>query len=519
MESSTAAFGRRTFLKVGAVVTLSAAGLPFRVLSATDDYVLLTSADSRYPALTQSYNRRSRGAPRYIGRCLTGEGVRQVLERGLAADWSPITVRGGGHCFENFVTGNRGGLLIDVSPLAALQRVSSSLYRIGAGCTLGRVHATLDANWGVAIPGGSCPSVGIAGHTLGGGYGFLSKRHGLVADFLRGVELVSVTAAGRVIRAYYDATSATGRDVLWASRGAGGGQFGIATRFDFRALPARPARVYLGYLQWRWSDLTLDRFTRLLRAFSNHCEASAAVTAPGGRMFASVRATHVTRGNIRLLVVSSEAGAADLRPFMDRMLNAAGVRAITGARLSPISLVRYTAGGVPYEEVSWRECVRVFGGANSTLRSKQKSAFVRRALTDAHIAVVYRFLRQDQAVTGSASFDLASFGGAINTPAVTSSAFRTRAAAMRILTQNYWANAADDALNISWCRRFHAALFADQGGEPMPSTYWLGSYINYPDRDLTRFRTLYYGANLPRLVQIKNRVDPLTVFRHPQGVV
>lgn len=90
---------------------------------------------------------------------------------------------------------------------------------------------------------------------------------------------------------------------------------------------------------------------------------------------------------------------------------------------------------------------------------------------------------------------------------------------MRILTQVYWSDIANDALNISWTRRFHQALFADQGGEPRPPYYWGGSYINYPDRDLTDFRTLYYGTNLSRLVQIKDILDPLRIFHHPQGVV
>jgi aclacinomycin oxidase len=174
---------------------------------------------------------------------------------------------------------------------------------------------------------------------------------------------------------------------------------------------------------------------------------------------------------------------------------------------------------VPYEKVSWRQCVAIFGGANSELRSKQKSGFVRRALSDAHIRVLYKYLKEDAGVRGNASFDLASFGGAINTPSVASSAFPERSAAMRILTQVYWSGTTSDALNLSWTRRFHQELFADQGGEPMPSFYWGGSYVNYPDRDLANFRTLYYGGNLSRLVQLKGALDPLRIFKHPQGVV
>lgn len=512
-------FSRRDFLRFGVLGSVAAAAYPCRVLSATPDFDLLDASSSVYSSLTQSYNRRTKGSPRLIARCYTSEGVRLALAQALQQGWSPITVRGGGHCFEDFVTGNQGGLLIDVSQLTTIERISTSLYRIGAGCTLGRIYSDLDSRWGVVIPGGSCPSVGISGHALGGGYGFLSKRYGLVADYLRGIESVRVAGNGQVVRSYYDATTSEGSDALWAHRGGGGGQFGIVTRLDFKTLPARPSQMYLGRLDWRWSDMNFTRFNALLRAFTKYCELNKEYSAAGGKMFVSIRASHVSTGNIRIMAVSSDSTAADIRNFLDSMLNAAGIRARTGARFLSTSVLATTPGGVPYEKVSWSQCVAIFGGANSNLRSKQKSGFVRRALSDAHIRVLYKYLKEDSGVSGNASFDLASFGGAINTQAVTSSAFHERSAAMRILTQVYWSDIANDALNLSWTRRFHKELFADQGGEPMPSYYWGGSYVNYPDRDLVNFRTLYYGTNLSRLVQVKKNLDPFEIFQHPQGVV
>lgn len=389
---------RRGFLRSGAFGAVAAAAYPYRVISATPDFELLDATSSLYGPLTQSYNHRTRGSPRLIARCFTSEGVRLALEQALVQGWSPITVRSGGHCFEDFVTGNHGGLLIDVSPLQTIEKISTSLYRIGTGCTLGQIYSTLDARWGVVIPGGSCPSVGVAGHALGGGYGFLSKRYGLVADYVRGIELVRVNDKGQAVRIYYDATSTEGSNALWAHRGGGGGQFGIVTRLDFSALPARPAQMYLGRLDWRWSDMNLTRFNALLRAFTKYCELNKGYSAAGGKMFVSIRASHVSSGNIRILAVSSDPTAADIRSFLDTMLNAAGMRARTGARFLSTSTLATTPGGVPYEKVSWSQCVAVFGGASSSLRSKQKSGFVRRALSDTHIRVLYKYLKED---TGS----------------------------------------------------------------------------------------------------------------------
>jgi FAD/FMN-containing dehydrogenase len=509
---------RRDLLKAGAIAGLGIVAYPYRIVAATLDYQLLDASSMLYPSLTQSYNRRSQGAPRYIARCFTSEGVRLALELALRDGLTPVTVRAGGHCFEDFVTSNRGGLLIDVSPLSAINRNSSGVYQIGAGCTLGNIYSQLDSLWGAVIPGGSCPSVGIAGHALGGGYGFLSNRHGLVADYLTGIELVTINERGQVNKGYFDASTTEGANVLWAHQG-GGGQFGIVTRLDFAELPARPARIAIGRLEWRWSDLNLSRFSALLQAFTRYCEANKSVTAEGGKLFASLRITHVSSGNLRLNVVSSDSNASDLKVLLDRMLNAAGIRARTGSRLSSTSKLAYTANGIPYEIVSWKDCVSIFGGANPTTRSKQKSAFVRRALSDPHIKVLYKYLREDTAVRGNASFDIASFGGAINSRAVSSSAFRERRAAMRILTQVYWPDQVHDALNIDWSRRFHGELFANQGGEPLPSYYWGGSYINYPDRDLVNYKLLYYGLNLKRLISIKRKLDPLHFFKHPQGCV
>jgi len=510
---------RRDFLRLGAIGSVIAASSPYTVLSTTLDFQLLDATSILYGSLTKSYNRRTQGTPRLIARCFTAEGVRLALELALQQQWIPITVRSGGHCFENFVTGNSGGFLIDVSQLSTIERASPSLYRFGAGCTLGQIYNNLDSRWQVTIPGGSCPSVGLSGHALGGGYGFLSKRYGLVADYLRGVELVHVNDKGEVLRTYFDATTPQGAEALWAHSGGGGGQFGIVTRLDFRALPTRPSLMSLGRLEWRWSDMNFSRFRLLLRAFTTYCAANKAFTSLGGKMVAGLGASHVSNGRIVVNAVSSDPTALDLKMFLDSMLYSAGIKATTGARYLSTSSVAYTAKGVPYEKVSWRQCISIFGGANSTQRSKQKSAFVRRAFTDTHISVLYKYLKEDLAVSGSASFNLASFGGAVNNLSETAIAFRERSSAMRILTQVYWSDAAKDATNLSWCRRFHQELFADQGGEPIPSYFWGGAYVNYPDRDLVNYHDIYYGINLPRLVQVKRALDPMNIFKHPQGVI
>lgn len=115
---------------------------------------------------------------------------------------------------------------------------------IGAGARLIDVYAALAAH-GRALPAGSCPTVGIAGLTLGGGVGVLSRSYGLTADRVQQVELV--TADGTLHRA----DAGTDPDLFWASRGGGGGNFGVATSFTVSTVPA-PALTTFS-LNWPWA--------------------------------------------------------------------------------------------------------------------------------------------------------------------------------------------------------------------------------------------------------------------------
>ena len=141
------------------------------------------------------------------------------------AEHQPVMVRGGGHSAWGGVP---GGVTIDMSALSSIT-VEGDLVHIGGGATWGAVAAEL-AKHGLAISSGDTASVGVGGLTLGGGIGLMVRQWGLAVDQLVGAQLV--TAAGDVVE-----VSATSHpDLFWALRG-GGGNFGVVTRFDFRAHP------------------------------------------------------------------------------------------------------------------------------------------------------------------------------------------------------------------------------------------------------------------------------------------
>ncbi|WP_185922063.1 FAD-binding oxidoreductase, partial [Streptomyces sp. WAC06614] len=132
----------------------------------------------------------------------------------------PVVPRGGGHSYAGFSTGT--GLVIDVGALATVTADGDGTARVGAGARLGEVNAALAAR-GVAVPTGLCPSVGIAGLTLGGGLGVSSRAYGTTSDRLTGIRLVTPDGTIRDVDATQDP------ELFWALRGGGHSYAGFST--------------------------------------------------------------------------------------------------------------------------------------------------------------------------------------------------------------------------------------------------------------------------------------------------
>ena len=206
-ESNPAAqsLGRRGFLSVGGGLLAGAGALGLR---GTDRGTTETRtpgvpslppiypADPRYATLRMGFNRRWVGSPAYIQVVRNARQTVAAVQRAHDAGLR-ITVRGGGHCYENFSSGNDGGVIIDLSGMQGVSLDPSGLVCVAGGATLWNVYETLFKDYNLTLPGGSCYSVGVGGHIVGGGYGLLSRLHGLTVDYLAGVDVVCVDRAGR----------------------------------------------------------------------------------------------------------------------------------------------------------------------------------------------------------------------------------------------------------------------------------------------------------------------------------
>jgi FAD/FMN-containing dehydrogenase len=204
---------------------------------------LVRQGDSEYDAVRALYNGMIDKRPRLIARCADVADVIAAVNFGREQQLL-VAIRGGGHSGPGLGSCN-DGLMIDLSLMKGI-RVDPErrTVRIGPGCTSGDVdHAT--AAFGLAVPFGIVSTTGVAGLTLGGGTGYLTRKHGLTIDNL--LEADVVLADGRLVTTNKDQNP----DLFWALRG-GGGNFGVVTSFLFQAHPV--STVYAGPIFWLAKD-------------------------------------------------------------------------------------------------------------------------------------------------------------------------------------------------------------------------------------------------------------------------
>lgn len=238
------------------------------------DFVTINSDDTRFETLKKGFNLRWPDEGKEANNiyvCRTEEEVLTAANTALV-NKQRITVRSGGHCYEGFVSNKLAGesselAIIDLSLMTGMafsedQTIvspydSTVKYRFRA--------ATGNQNWdgyvnlyklaNRTVPGGSCYSVGSGGHVTGGGYGLLSRQHGLTVDWLSGIDILVPSTDGASLQAKHVHLNSTGadRDLFIACRGAGGGNFGIILNYYYVDLPAAPQQVYLLTLSYPWS--------------------------------------------------------------------------------------------------------------------------------------------------------------------------------------------------------------------------------------------------------------------------
>ncbi|WP_328764647.1 FAD-binding oxidoreductase [Streptomyces sp. NBC_00272] len=414
----------------------------------------------------------------------------------------PLVPRGGGHSYAGWST-NSGGLVVDVGAMAGLT-VEGSGVRIGAGARLGDVNRTL-AGRGMGLPTGLCPTVGIAGLTLGGGLGLASRAYGTTCDALTGVTVV--TPDGVVREA--DATRDPG--LFWALRGGGGGNFGVVTEFRFRTHPA----VDCAYAELHWAEADsaalLHGWQRWLAAlpdpFWSQVEflvEAGPVAAPAVRVLCFDGRAELDRQLTRL---------SDLvgRPPRDSWVVVRGyeetLRAMSGCSEQSAEQC-HLPGTLPGRTPEGRIGRDSYAG--------RCDLWGRTGLPDAGVAAVLAAVRRYGQGAPGGGLGVVQFtgelGGAVNRPAPSDTAFVHRDSAFLTQYLAYWpasATPAEVAGHQGWLDGLWQDLRPWAGGR---------SYQNYIDPKLPAWREAYYGTNLARLEDVRRTYDPDRLFRFPQAI-
>jgi hexose oxidase len=493
-----------------------------------------TATDPRFPSFLQGFNKRwYAGSCQAVYVCYDAAGTVAALEEAIGLYSRNVKIKSGGHCYENFVFNADTGAIIDVSAMNGYGHDADKGYYLEAGGTNWSAFNGLFRDYGKVLPAGSCYSVGLGGHICGGGYGLLSRLNGLTVDWLTGIEVVVKDDANQPASLCYVSASSPDpdeQDLFWGHLGGGGGNFGVITRYYFKALPDSPATAFITQLSISWNDINPTVLGLLLDFF-----ADLASDANNWRQFGIFALHHISQGSIVLTiqtaVLADEDPAQIKAQYIDSLLERVGKMApyqlTTKASSTNLGgFIQPTAHTIAY---TFYEAVQTLNGSGPNQRGKYKSAYMRKGFPVDQVNTIYRFLTQQESVDMSQCLlQVDTYGGKVNTVSPTATAIPQRSSILKLQYQAYWADAGDDATYLQWIRDFYTTMYAATGGTPNPTLDPTdnvdGCYYNYPDSDLNAYGgltgalQLYFGENLDRLQAVKRRWDPNDYFNSFQSI-
>jgi len=470
---------RREFCATASAV-LTAASVPFAVAGASKPVELkptdieqlrgslhgqlLAPGQDGYDAARRIWNGAFDKKPALIARCASAADVSQAVKFARAHDLV-VAVRGGGHSLSGQSVCN-GGLMIDLSPMKSVHvDVKAKRATAEPGVLLGQFDRATQEH-SLATTAGTVSHTGVAGLTLGGGFGRIGRRFGLACDNLISADVV--TADGQLIKA----SAHDNPDLFWGLRG-GGGNFGIVTSFEYQLHDVPPAMVG-GLLIFPFANAR-----ELIGAFSDFIEGAsdemycdcAVVTGPDGQRLIVLNPCHSGT------TAQAEKELAQLRKIGKPIQDAIG--ASTYVQLQSALDNNYPHGRGYYI----------------------KSGFVQ-TLSPNVIDAIVSHLEAGPMATGVVN--IPHQGGAINRVKPDATAFWHRDANHSVMMIGFWDDPANAAANMQWVKT------GWKGVEPLTNGFYVNEVAH--DDPANRVEATYVG-NYPRLVALKKRYDPTNLFR------
>lgn len=433
---------------------------------------ILRPGDADYSAHVRVYNARTRISPALFAICSTVSAVSGVFAW-VKANNLPFVVRCGGHSYEGFSCSS--GTVIDIRNLKTVTFDRPSMtVTVGAGASVDDIQTALKGK-GVAFVSGSCPTVGISGHAMGGGYGLLARAFGLACDNLKAFTLI--TAAGTV----ESASQNTNPDLFWACRGGGGGSLGIATEFVFAVHPISNVTVFVQ--PW---VLPVARAVRIVDAWQKW-----APTADPG-ITALLKISRINGNSVSLRCIGQSIAPPQVLE--------SGLQALEN--IEPLS------GARTEQTKTFWNAYKFFAGTGADPRyQKEKSDYVLSLSSAGMTTLLTKLVGQP---SSQIALILNAYGGAVDDLGESDTAFPHRGS-VGFMIHYYagWENSSATMQRVGAMAAFYAGMRPHVPGK---------AYINYCDSELQNWPTAYWGSNLTRLKGVKRSVDPTNIFRFPQSI-
>ncbi|MGJ3251688.1 MAG: FAD-binding oxidoreductase [Elainellaceae cyanobacterium] len=441
---------------------------------------VLQDGDSGYQDARTIWNGMIDKHPAAIARCT---GTADVLHAVRFAHHHNLllSVRGGGHN----VAGNAlcdNGLTIDLSSMKGIHvDPASRTARVQPGVCIGELDHETQV-FGLANPNGIVSLTGIAGLTLGGGFGWLSRKHGLTCDNLLSADVV--TAKGE----FLTASETENADLFWGLRG-GGGNFGIATSFEYQLYPVGP-EVMGGKIIYPFEKA--DEVLRFYRDFAAAAPDELSTLAFLKKAPASPMIPDVFHGKLVVGVAVCYAGSIEDGQRVIQPLKEFETPIVDGISPKPYTVIQsmFDAGQQPGNHYYW------------------KSEYLS-GLSDEAIATSINYAQKiTSPMTGILIFQL---GGAISRVDEEVMAASHRDAAFVLNINTAWKESEENQRHIQWTRDFWQAIRSQSTG---------GVYVNFLSQDegRDRVRAAYGQATYDRLVELKDKYDPTNLFRVNQNI-
>ncbi|WP_349409165.1 FAD-binding oxidoreductase [Pseudalkalibacillus sp. SCS-8] len=386
----------------------------------------------------------------------------------------PIRFRSGRHALDKSLSEVKGGIVIDVSDMKRIKVYDKKgIALVETGNNVGPLVKTL-ASQGFMAPFGDSPTVGVGGITMGGGIGLLQRSIGLISDNLVGLQMVD--ANGRIVTADHQRNS----DLLWASRGGGGGNFGINTHYVYK-LHRAPKEATVYKITWPWNQLE-EVFKTWQKWAPDVDRRLGSILEIFSRRNGLLQSTGLFLGSKR-----------ELEQLLKPLKSTGTPTEIFVKTFTYLGAVNYL---IPSQPIPGR----------SDDNKKFSSNWAPHLLPEEAIRIMRRFLEVSPGM--SSNFFFLNSGGALNQPQPNETAFYWRNSKFYLEWNASWNSPFEEQINLALVEKTRKRLLP----------FVEGSYVNVPDQNIKDFGAAYYGTNFERLKQVKAMYDPNNVFHFPQSI-